>query len=336
MNRTLILSNLLALILAFFIAFVSGPLVLKQLRKLKGQQISEDAPERHRSKQGTPTMGGVLILGGMIPAALLVGGWNTLPALLVTLALGFVGGLDDYLSMRRGKNLGLKARQKMAMQIVIAFLFMVWLGRSEHSLGIWIPGLEFVELGWVYLLLGGIWIIGLSNAVNLSDGLDGLCGGLSAIAGVALGLALQGLVIPGGVSEGSSVVAFALAGGCLGFLWYNAHPALVFMGDTGSLALGGGLAALSLLGNVELPFFVMAGVFLAEAGSVMIQVAVFQTRKRRYGLEHAQKNRVFRRTPVHHHFEMGERPWAETQVVTRFWIAGALFAALGLAWAWIR
>jgi phospho-N-acetylmuramoyl-pentapeptide-transferase len=336
MNRTLLLPNLMSLLLAFALAWGMGPAVLNRLRRLKGQQISEDAPERHRTKQGTPTMGGVLILGGMVPAALLCGGWRTLPALLVTLGLGIVGGLDDYLSMKRGKNLGLKARQKMALQILVAALFVVWLARAGHSLTLWAPGAGLLSLGGVYLLLAGVWIVGLSNAVNLADGLDGLCGGLSAIAGTALGLALQAVAVPGGISEGSSVVAFALAGGCLGFLWYNAHPARVFMGDTGSLALGGGLAALSILGSVELPFFVIAGMFLVEAASVMIQVAAFQTRKRRYGLEYAKAHRVFRRTPIHHHFEMGENAWAETQVVLRFWIVGILFAALGLAWAWMR
>jgi phospho-N-acetylmuramoyl-pentapeptide-transferase len=330
----MLLRDLGALLLAFALAWGMGPAVLARLRRLKGQQISEDAPERHRAKQGTPTMGGVLILGGMVPAALVFGGWGAVPAVLVTAALGWVGGLDDYLSMKRGKNLGLKARQKMALQIAVAVLFVAWLDRAGHRQALWVPGLGLIARGWVYSILAGVWVVGMSNAVNLADGLDGLCGGLSAMAGVALGLALERFAGAGSVSEGASTVAFALAGGCLGFLWYNAHPAQVFMGDTGSLALGGGLAALSILGGAELPSVVIFFMFLVEAASVMIQVAAFQYRRRRYGLEYAKTHRVFRRTPIHHHFEMGENAWAETQVVQRFWIIGALCAALGAAWAW--
>ncbi len=325
-----------ALLLAFLLSMALGKIALPWLRRLKGQQISEDAPERHRAKQGTPTMGGLFILGGMVPAAALLGGARAGPAILVTLALGLIGGLDDYLSMARGKNLGLKARQKLALQLGVAVLFAVWLGRSGHTLALWIPGWGLTPLGVGYLALAALWVAALSNAVNLPDGLDGLCGGLSAIAGVALGLAAHSTMVPNSVSEGVSVVAFALAGGCLGFLWFNAHPAQIFMGDTGSLALGGGLAALSLMGSVELPFFVIAGVFLAEMFSVMIQVGVFKVRKRRHGLEYAKAHRVFRRTPIHHHFEMGPQAWAETQVVQRFWILGALLAALGVLWAWSR
>jgi phospho-N-acetylmuramoyl-pentapeptide-transferase len=313
--------DLAALLVAFLLSWGLGPSILHRLRRLKGQQISEDAPERHKTKQGTPTMGGVLILAGFFPAALLVGGLAVVPVLLVALALGFVGGLDDYLSMKRGKNLGLKARQKMALQILVAVAFAFWLKRAGHPLAIWLPGGALLDLGWGYLVVAAIWIVGMSNAVNLADGLDGLCGGLSAIAGVALGVALERVVIPGGVSQGSSIAAFALAGGCLGFLWYNAHPAQVFMGDTGSLALGGGLAALSLAGSVEIPAVLIFAVFLAETLSVMIQVASFKTRGKR----------VFRMSPIHHHFEL--IGWAETQVVQRFWILGALFAALGAAWA---
>jgi phospho-N-acetylmuramoyl-pentapeptide-transferase len=213
-------------------------------------------------------------------------------------------------------------------------VFAAWLERAGHRESLWVPGVGVLSLGKAYLVLAGVWVVGMSNAVNLADGLDGLCGGLSAMAGVALGLALERVMGAGGVSDSASTVAFALAGGCLGFLWYNAHPAQVFMGDTGSLALGGGLAALSLLGSVEIPSVVIFTMFLVEAASVMIQVAFFQYRSRRYGLEYAKTHRVFRRTPIHHHFEMGDTPWAETQVVQRFWIIGALCAALGAAWAW--
>lgn len=278
-------------------------------------------------------MGGLLILAGLaLPMLFVVVGSpsqsSALALLGLTLAFGLIGFVDDFLIATRGKNLGLKARQKLALQLVFAIAFAAWLHASAESgrttiLRI-LPGMRSIDLGLAYYVLGVLFIVGLSNAVNFVDGLDGLAGGVSAIIALAAAATAQAatgyawLPLFGG----------ALAGGCAGFLWFNAHPAQVFMGNTGSTALGAALAGMAMLGKIEVPFQLYAAVPWAVLLSVVIQVSVFKYRRHRYGLEYAKAHRVFRRTPLHHHFE--ELGWPETKIVQRFWLATALGIAAGL------
>jgi phospho-N-acetylmuramoyl-pentapeptide-transferase len=259
--------------------------------------------------------------------------YGLLPVLGIMLVFGAIGFADDYLSAKRGKNLGLRAREKLAAQIIAAGGFMAWVyfnakpgfttslqvspgGLSSHS--------PILDLGLLYYPLAAAFIVGLSNATNFTDGLDGLSSGLAIVMSIALG-ALIWLVRPD-----LGFYCAAMAGALTGFLWWNAHPARVFMGDTCSLALGATLGAIAILGKQEIGLVVASLVCWAELISVMVQVSVFKWRKRSRGLEFAQSNRVFRRAPLHHHFE--EIGWQETQVVTRFWIAGLICAGTALLW----
>ena len=321
---------LTAFLIAFGITLLLGPRTIEFLRVLKfGQNINMDAPERHRQKQGTPTMGGLLLVLSLL--ATLGIGILAVPALrppsapLVAVVLVFVahaglGFWDDFLKARRGKSLGLKARQKLAGQVVIALLFVGWLwstAQGDFTTQVWFWRGQHVDLGWFYYPLVFLLMIGLSNAANLTDGLDGLAGGLAIFA--YLGLALTAhLNFPQ-----VTLFGFAMAGACLGFLWYNAHPAQVFMGDTGSLALGSSFAAMGVIGKQEVLLLVFAAVFLMEMFSVMLQVSVFKATGGR-----PNGRRIFKMTPIHHHFELSG--WAETQVVARFWILGILALILGL------
>lgn len=278
-------------------------------------------------------MGGLLILAGLsLPMLFVVvgspGQASALALLGLTLAFGLIGFVDDFLIATRGKNLGLKARQKLALQLAFAIAFVVWLCASAvpgqtTALRIF-AGDHTIDLGLAYYVLGVLFIVGLSNAVNFVDGLDGLAGGVSAIIALAAAATVQAAV---GYSW-LPLFGGALAGGCAGFLWFNAHPAQVFMGNTGSTALGAALAGMAMLGKIEVPFQLYAAVPWVVLLSVIIQVAVFKYRRRRYGLEYAQAHRVFRRTPLHHHFE--ELGWPETKIVQRFWLATALGVAVGL------
>jgi phospho-N-acetylmuramoyl-pentapeptide-transferase len=299
------------------------------------QPVGIDAPQpvSHQSKQGTPTMGGVLFVIGVF-VALLVGfgaGWLPIDSsvghlaavvmvLVLHMALGFA---DDYLKATRGKALGLKARQKLGGQVAIALLFVAYLALTADqgvttAFSFW--RYHTVELpGWLYYPLVVLLMVGLSNSVNLTDGLDGLAAGLAVPA--FIGLAMTGL---GGLPNEVSYFGWAMAGACLAFVVYNGFPARVFMGDTGSLAIGASLAAMAVLSKEELPVLVFCLVFLVETLSVVIQVVSFKLRG----------NRVFKMAPIHHHFEMVG--WKEVQVVQRFWIAGIIALWLGLiATFWI-
>lgn len=304
---------------ALTVLLVGGPLGgLAALRRLKGEIINPDLPERYRGKAGTPTMGGLLILAGFCVGALVAGGWRIGGVLVVTLAFGAIGLLDDMLAQLRGRSLGLKARQKLALQVAAAVIFTKWVMSAEHTLTVGWPGVHMWELGWLYLLFGTLFMVTMSNATNLADGMDGLAAGLTLLGAAAL--AIVGSVVAGvtPAAKEAPVAAMALAGACAGFLGFNRSPALVFMGDTGSLALGACLAAVSMLTGTELPLLVIGAVFLAELLSVVIQVISFKTTGRR----------VFRMSPLHHHFD--RCGWPERKVVTAFWIAGGVAAALGL------
>jgi phospho-N-acetylmuramoyl-pentapeptide-transferase len=301
-------------LLALLLGILIGGPVIAGLRRLKARQvISTDAPQRHMAKTGTPTMGGIIIMAAGLVAALAVGRRTPelYAAVLVTLAFSAIGLLDDLLIVTKGKNLGLKARQKLALQVLFAVGFVWWWdGRGGVELG------SAAAAGAAFHIL---LLVGMSNAVNLTDGLDGLASGVavplfllfSLIA--TLGSALEPAGIRGDLSLGA--YSMAMAGACLAFLWFNAFPAAVFMGDTGALGLGGGMAAMAIMLRAEWPLLLASGVFLAEAASVTIQVISFKSTGKR----------VFRRSPLHHHFE--ELGWPETRIVARFCIVAAALSA---------
>jgi phospho-N-acetylmuramoyl-pentapeptide-transferase len=314
---------------AFAITVFLGKTGIRMLRGLGAKQtVSEDAPSRHREKQGTPTMGGLLILAGLFVPVVIgtlsyPGQESALALLGLTLSFGLIGFLDDYLIATRGKNLGLRAREKFAAQILFAGLFCLWLylTRVPQRTEVIRLGAEF-DPGPGYYVLALLMIVGMSNAVNFLDGLDGQAAGTSALIAVALAATIWTKNGMGWLP----LFAASVAGACAGFLWYNAHPAQVFMGDTGSLPLGASLAGIALLGKQEAAFQLYAFMPWAALFSVIIQVTVFKYRARRYGLEYAKANRVFRRTPIHHHFE--ELGWKETTIVQRCWlVTGAATAA---------
>lgn len=304
---------------AFAIVLIAGPLVIPMLRRLKyGQSIREEGPERHYAKAGTPTMGGVLILAAVvIPSVIFAGSHpEVLLALAVMLGHGLIGFLDDFIKVVRKRSLGLKARQKLLGQIVMAlalsYVASIYFGRGTD---IWIPVVGVtIDFGALYYLLIFIVLVGTTNAVNLTDGLDGLAAGTTTVAALAYAVIAMYFGKPH-----LAVFCTALAGACLGFLRYNAHPARVFMGDTGSLALGGALAAVAVMTKTEFLLVIVGGVFVIEALSVIIQVISFKSTGKR----------VFKMSPIHHHFELSG--WSERKVVTVFWLAGAVFAAVALS-----
>lgn len=313
---------------------LGGPVIQWLKRFGASQTVSTDAPEAHKAKQGTTTMGGLLILLGLtIPVladvALNPGHLTELPLLALTLAFGLIGFLDDLLIARRGRNLGLRAREKLLFQVLFAVGFMWWMSATSVRGRTTVLGIDgwSADLGFWYYLLGVLFILGMSNAVNFTDGLDGLAAGVCTL----LALALAGTALVSSATAYGWLPLFggALAGGCAGFLWYNVHPAQVFMGDTGSLALGAALSGMAMLGKTEVEFQAFALVPWAAMFSVIIQVLVFKARKRRHGIEYARTHRVFRRTPLHHHFE--ELGMRETKIVGRFWLATALAIAATLA-----
>ena len=312
---------LLAAIVAAGFVLVTGPFFIPELHKLKfGQSIREEGPKSHQAKSGTPTMGGIMIILGITLGTLAAAPWTSEVLLAVFIMLGHfvLGFLDDYIKVAKKRNLGLKARQKLAGQILIAVVTM-YVATQVLGIGtdISIPGLdENVSIGMLYYPLVLFVLVGTSNAVNLTDGLDGLAAGTVAIAASAFAVV--------SVLTGHGDLAYlcvAMAAACLAFLRFNAHPAKVFMGDTGSLALGGALAAVGILTHTEILLAVIGFVFVCEALSVIIQVISFQTTGKR----------VFRMSPIHHHFELGG--WSEWKVVTVFWCVGLIASVAGLSLA---
>ena len=296
-----------------------------------GQQVRADGPQRHLIKQGTPTMGGVVILLGIVLTCALLAKWtpDLVLALVAMLVTGSLGLLDDIESVAHKRSLGLTPPQKMAGLILISVTFcLVAVNVIGISPELRFPGGLVLDLGvlsstftigsvtftvpWIYLVFVFFLMAGLSNAVNLTDGLDGLAGGTVMIAmGVMAAICFSCNMLDLGV------FAMAAAGACVGFLWFNCYPASIFMGDTGSLALGAAFAAIAVITKTELFSLIIGGIFVAEALSVIIQVAYFKkTRKR-----------IFLMAPLHHHFET--KGWGETKVVMRFWIITALLAGLG-------
>ena len=328
-----------ASVTALLVCFVLGPPMIEWLRRVRlGQKVRAEGPQSHLVKAGTPTMGGLLIVSAIVVPTLLWGNFHSRPvwlAVLATVGLGGIGFLDDYLRVVKGFPKGLLGRYKLAGQVAIGLAIgLAMLRWPEAGLppgATQVPFLKFhvLDFGWLFVPFVVLVITASSNAVNLTDGLDGLASGLVAIAALTFaGMCyLSGhlkfseyLNIPH-LAYGGELTVFcaAVLGAALGFLWYNCHPADVFMGDTGSLALGGALGVVAVLIKREFWLVLVGGVFVAETLSVMIQVASFRLTGRR----------VFRMSPLHHHFEL--KGWAESRVVLRFYIAGALLALLSLS-----
>lgn len=349
-----------ATITSLLVCFIVGPWILDRLRQMQVHQVVRaGTPDSHAGKGKTPTMGGLIILSAVLISTLL---WMQLRskyvwlALVATLLMGAIGFLDDYLKLkqkREGKeNRGLVERYKLAGQITIGLALGIYLWQfpinNLPGASTTLPFYKYVlivpTIAWLYVPFVTFVMTGFSNAVNLTDGLDGLATGLMAIAMLTMAIFAYvmgrvdateylGLIYLRGAGE-LTVFCSAVFGAAVGFLWYNAHPADVFMGDTGSLALGGSLGAVAILLKSEFLLVIVGGVFVAETFSVVIQRSAFKWRKRRFGVEYAQKHRVFLRAPIHHHFEL--KGWPETQVVVRFWILGILCAFVALSTLKIR
>lgn len=313
----------LAMLIAFAVSVAICPLYIRLLRRLQfGQQIREDGPARHRFKAGTPTAGGVVFLLGTAAALLAVG--RSFPpelwmVLFVTFGSALIGWLDDFAKISRGRSLGLKARNKLAGQIFIAAAFtgaLALTGRYSPQVAVPFSGFS-LDLGLFYPLLILVLMLGTTNGVNLTDGIDGLAAGTAIIAA----LAFFYIALTAGMTE-LALFLGALVGGCFGFLVYNLHPARIFMGDVGSLGLGGALAGAAVLTGAELTLVIIGGIFVLETLSVIAQVISFQLTGRR----------ILLMSPLHHHFEL--KGWSEWQVVTGFWGAAFIFAVIGLIDYW--
>ena len=306
----------LAILIAFIVTVAVCPIFIPILKKIKaGQNIREDGPKSHLVKSGTPTMGGIVIILAVIVASLFAGVLKRemLIILVAFIAFGALGFTDDFVKVALKRNLGLRAYQKLTMQILIAVGIALYQA-DVTNLGttVWVPFADiYWDLGRLYIPFVVFVIVAVANSVNLTDGLDGLAAGVTFI--VALFLALTGALFTSGSSP---VFCAAIAGGCLGFLLFNRHPARVFMGDTGSLALGGGIAVAAVLMNMALIIPLVGGIFVAEALSVVIQVISFKTRGKR----------VFKMAPLHHHFELSG--WKETKIVFVFWGITALICTV--------
>jgi phospho-N-acetylmuramoyl-pentapeptide-transferase len=329
-----------ALMTALFLSFLFGPAIIRLLKRLQpgGQPIREDGPQSHIiTKAGTPTMGGFLILFGIVAGTLL---WADLSnryiwaVLLITLGFGLVGFADDYLKVTKRNSRGVPGRIKLACEIAIAALAVWWIGTIAAPAQADILAIPFLknvlfDLGWLFLPMAVFVIVGASNAVNLTDGLDGLAIMPVMIAAASFAFIsylvgnavysnyLQILAVPG--AGELAVFGGAIVGAGLGFLWFNAPPAMVMMGDTGSLSLGGALGGIAVVTKHEIVLAIIGGLFVLEAVSVIVQVASFKMTGKR----------VFAMAPIHHHFE--KRGWAEPTIVIRFWIIALVLAMIGLS-----
>ena len=311
---------LIAGAIAAGVVIMLAPICIPILHRLKfGQSIREEGPKSHQKKSGTPTMGGIFLIAGIVAATLIQAQWNAEIFLALFILLGhfILGFVDDYLKVVRKKNQGLLARYKLAGQILIAVVttFVANELLINFSPTIWIPIInETIDAGILYLPFMFVVMVGASNAVNLTDGLDGLASGCVAIAASCYAVICM---LTG--HEDLAIFCAATVGACIGFLKFNFHPAKVFMGDTGSLALGGAFAAVGILTRTEILLAVVGFVFVCEAMSVILQVISFKSTGKR----------IFRMSPIHHHFELGG--WSEVKVVFVFWTVGLIFGVIGLS-----
>lgn len=322
--------------IALLVSLLVGPFLIPILRTLKfGQSIREEGPKRHLAKAGTPTIGGLIFIIGIVAGVLIIAekpySLGLLTMLGIMLGYGLIGFLDDFLKVLRKHNLGLRAWQKLVGQV---FFALILVGIStlflDRGTAMGIPFTAYtLDLGIFYYPLTILIVVYFANTVNLTDGLDGLAAGCTVfsaagymvIAYLAARTGFLGSIMVS--SSDMAVFAAALIGGCVGFLRFNIHPARVFMGDCGSLALGGALSALAVLSKSELVLLIIGGVYVLEGLSVILQVISFKTRGKR----------IFRMSPVHHHFELGG--WSEKKVVRVFWTAAALFMLLGIGSFWM-
>jgi phospho-N-acetylmuramoyl-pentapeptide-transferase len=321
---------LVAALVALIISILAGPIFIDFLRRnALGQQIREEGPEHHSAKQGTPTMGGVLIVVAATVAFLATSA-RTLPALAVfgtTLACGAIGFADDFIKLRHRRSLGLSGRLKMLLLILIAAAVGLAANHQHLSHAVFLPILDVrVQLGWFWYVLIFLIIAGAANGVNLTDGIDGLAAGTAIIAVFTLTAMAVTVYIRSGPSGhrigtrlDAAFIGAAVIGAAIGFLWFNAFPAEVFMGDTGAMALGGAIGAMAIFLKVELLLLLVGGIFVIEAVSVIVQVVAF----RWWG------KRPLLMAPLHHHFEM--KAWSETKIMVRFWIVSGILCAAGFA-----
>jgi phospho-N-acetylmuramoyl-pentapeptide-transferase len=294
-----------------------GYIVVPFLQKLKaGQVIQEDGPVAHLKKAGTPTMGGIFFVPTAVAIALIWGGFtpDLMAVSLVTLAYGAIGWLDDWQILRQKSNRGITPRQKLILQILVGVLFCLWLWQtqSESITNVHLPFNLIIPLGIFFWLLAGFIMVAESNATNLTDGVDGLAAGTGAIA--FLGVAF--LAMPH--NPDLAILAVCLSGACLGFVLHNRNPASVFMGDTGSLALGGSIAAIGILSQNLWGLFIISGIFLIESLSVIAQVSYYKATKGADG----KGKRLLKMAPIHHHLELSG--WSETQIVGTFYLINTL------------
>ena len=326
-----------ASVTTLFLSLFFGPILIEWLKKQKlGQEIRDEISSIHKSKSGTPTMGGIIIILSIVISVLLwqdiknIYTWVCIASLLGFGAIGFV---DDYFKVYKKNGAGIRAKFKFIAQILLSVVIVtfIYLNRGTETTLLYIPFLKnpILDLSYFYIPFGVLILVGTSNAVNLTDGLDGLAIGLVIPAAIAFGILTylsgrvdyaQYLQIPYVAGSGElTVLLLALMGASVGFLWFNSHPAEIMMGDTGSLALGGIIGVIALLIKKEILLIIVGGVFVIEALSVIIQVASYKIRKKR----------VFKMAPLHHHYELSG--WSESKVVVRFWILGGLFVILSLS-----
>jgi phospho-N-acetylmuramoyl-pentapeptide-transferase len=321
---------LIATIVALVLSILIGPKFIQFLRRRElGQHIREEGPAGHVTKQGTPTMGGVLVVGVTAFAFLTLSRYTTagLTVFFATVACAAVGFLDDFIKLTHKRSLGLSGRWKLLLLALISAAVAYLAQESGLNTSVYVPVVDWdVPLSWVWYPLVFFVIAGAANGVNLTDGIDGLAAGTGTIAVFTFtAMAVFTYVRTGQVGEGSvpaldmAILGGALIGGLIGFLWYNAFPAEVFMGDTGPMAIGGALGAFAIMMDVELLLILIGGIFLIEALSVMIQVFTFKYLGRR----------VFLIAPIHHHFEM--KAWSETKIMVRFWIVTGILCAAAFA-----
>ncbi|HQP47969.1 MAG TPA: phospho-N-acetylmuramoyl-pentapeptide-transferase [Spirochaetota bacterium] len=328
-----------AALTSLVLVLIFGKMLITWLQGLKfKEEIRELGPETHRAKAGTPTMGGIIILGAVVVSIFFWGNFKNYYLLILlgaTLLFGILGFVDDYIKSIKKKKDGVPAKMKLVFQLLVAgavsLLVYLFPSSAEHGTKLFIPFVNeaILDLAWVWVVFATIVIVGSSNAVNLTDGLDGLA--IGSVISVAVSLAIMTylsghvkiatyLRIPY-IPESAELTVFlsALIGASVGFLWFNCNPASVFMGDTGSLALGGVIGIIAVMIKKEVFLFIVGGVFVIEALSVIIQVGIFKLRKKR----------VFKMAPIHHHFELSG--WPEQKVVVRMWILGIILAILGLS-----
>ena len=304
--------------IAFFITIILGPLTIPLLRRLKvGQSIRADGPQSHLSKSGTPTMGGLIMIVAILITTLTSGRLNRDLYIIIfsTLGFGLIGFIDDFIKVVLKRNLGLKAYQKLIGQITIAVLIAVYQSKiSVFETQVLVPFVNtYIDLGIFYVPFIAFVVVATTNSVNLTDGLDGLASGVTLIVASFFSLVAINWGYPS-----IAVFSAALTGACLGFLRFNAYPAKVFMGDTGSMALGGAIAAMAILMNLTLLIPLVGGIYFAEALSVIIQVTSFKLTGKR----------VFKMSPLHHHFELVG--WKETKIVVVFWSITLVLCIIGL------